>query len=586
MKRVLIGLLIIMGIMSVALIIGGLIFGAVYMAGGISTTKDSVLFLEFDSSMFEYLPDDPISQLMSEGKMSVKDIHDVMISAANDPNIAGIVAKFGTPAIGFAQIQEIRDSILEFKKSGKFTIAFADTFGEVASGNGIYYLASSFDEIYLQPSGDIGLTGLLFHTMFYGGAMEKFKLLPRMDHRYEYKSAKNIYTDKEYTQPVRENMISLMDSLYDQIAQGIADGRKLQPEDVKKLIDSGPYLGQECLKANLVDDLIYWDEVKEKIKNRTGGSSNFIAFHEYLKNIDKPYGKGDRVALIIASGPVVRGESGFNLLSGSFTTGSETICSAIRSAVDDGTRAIILRVNSPGGSYVASDSIWREVSKARELGIPVVISMSDLAASGGYFIAVPADIIVAHPGSLTGSIGVLGGKIITHDAWQFLGFSFDEVHAGANAKMYSNIYDYSPEEWERFQAWLDRVYGDFTQKVSDGRKMSIESVGKLAKGRIWTGCEAEGNGLVDSLGGYAKAIAAAKRLVDLPAEADINLVIYPKEKSPLEKFMNRKPHIETTLMNAYFQIREQIEPVVAILQKTGLLENEGNLHLGQYPKLD
>ena len=586
MKRVLIGLLILMGIMSILVVAGGLIFGAVYVAGGMPASQNSVLYLEFNSNILEYVPDDPLSQLMTEGRMTLRDLHDVLTAAAADPNISGVVARFGIPAMGFAQIQEIREAVQSFKESGKFTVAFSDTFGEVSSANGVYYLASSFDEIYLQPSGDIGLTGLLFQTMFYGGALEKFLMTPQMDQRYEYKTAKNIYTDKAFTEPFRENMISMMDSLYSQIVLGIASGRNLPEDAVRKLIDNGPYLGQECLDAKLVDALMYWDEVKEIVKLKMGGESHFIPYQDYLRKMDRPNQSGEKTALIIATGMVMRGESQFNLLSGSFTLGSETIASAIRSAVDDGVSAILLRVNSPGGSYVASDTIWREVMRAREADIPVVISMSDVAASGGYFIAAPADAIVAHPGTITGSIGVLGGKLVTKDAWEFLGFSYDEVHAGKNAKMYSTAYEYSPDEWSRFQAWLDRVYTDFTQKVSDGRGLPIDEVKEIAKGRAWTGQEALEKGLVDTLGGYTASIETVKRLINVSPEDSIDLTIYPKAQSPLDKILKRQPHIETTLISAIAQLRTQLSPIITFLDESGFLNSTGALMLDDYPRID
>jgi protease-4 len=361
-----------------------------------------------------------------------------------------------------------------------------------------------------------------------------------MDHRYEYKSAMNVYTEKKYTAPHREANEAVMKSWFGQMVRGIAEGRRIPEDQVHSLVDRGPFLGQEAVDAKLVDGLAYRDDVYAKAKQRAGAGAEPLYLNRYLERAGRPHASGKTIALIYGAGAVQRGRSGFDPLFGNTSMGSETVAAAFRAAVNSpSVKAILFRVDSPGGSYVASDAIWRETVKARQAGKPVIVSMGDLAGSGGYFVAMAADKIVAQPGTITGSIGVLGGKVLTSGAWDKLGITWDEVHTGKNATMWSSTSDYTPEGWKRFEAWLDRVYADFTTKVAEGRRLPKARVLEIAKGRIWTGEDAKRLGLVDELGGFPAALALARKAARIQDKEEVRIEVFPRKKTAFQALMDQ-----------------------------------------------
>ena len=497
-----------------------------------------LLELDLEKGVVENVPDSPLAKLAGE-RASLHDVTFALERAENDPRVVGLVARLGGSAakgaMGIAQVQELRDAVIRFRQKGKFALAFAETFGEFSVGTGAYYLATAFDEIWLQPSGDIGLTGMYLESTFFKSAFDKLGVKPHMDHRKEYKNAMNAYTETRFTPAHREAMQRIGDSVYGQIVQAIATSRKLSPEAVRALIDRGPFLGDEARKEKLVDSIGYRDAFYQKAKERAG-SAELLFLHKYLQRAERPHQKGKRIALIFGTGPVVRGHGDFDPMSGSSTLGSDTVAGALRAATaDKDVKAILFRVDSPGGSYVASDAIWREVVRAKEAGKPVIVSMGNVAGSGGYFVAMAADKIVAQPGTITGSIGVLAGKLVVSDLLENkLGITHDAVQFGQNATFWTMNKDYTPAEWARFQAWLDRIYDDFTTKVAVGRKLDKAKVLEIAKGRVWTGEDAKQNGLVDELGGLHTALRLTKELIQIPAGEDVELKEFPPEKSPLK----------------------------------------------------
>jgi protease-4 len=363
----------------------------------------------------------------------------------------------------------------------------------------------------------------------------------RGDHRYEYKNALNTFTETKYTPPHKEAMEKVMNSWVGQLKDGICTARQIPPDQFQSALDKGPYLGKEAVDAKLVDGLAYRDEVYDQVKKKAGSDAEFLYLDKYLDRAGRPHDKGKTIALIYGAGGVARGKSEYNAVNGSQTMGSDTVAAAFRAAVaDKDVKAILFRVDSPGGSYVASDTIWREVVNARKAGKPVIVSMGDLAGSGGYFVAMAADKIVAQPGTITASIGVLGGKILSEGFWDKVGISWDEVHNGANATMFTGVQDYTPAEWQRFEAWLDRVYVDFTSKVADGRKLPKDKVLEIAKGRIWSGEDAKGLGLVDELGGFDTALNLAKKSANIAEKEEVKIVVFPHKKTLLESILQRE----------------------------------------------
>ena len=384
----------------------------------------TILEVDFEQGVTEAIPNDPVARLLLGKKPIVRDIVEALERAGTDKRVAGLVARVGEGEMSLAQVQEIRDAVIAFRATGKFALAFAETFGEFSRGNRAYCLATAFDQVYMQPSGDLGLNGLIAERFFLRGSLDKLGLTPRLDHRYEYKNAMNILTERKFTDAHREATTKVMESQFGQIVRAIAGARKMSEDDVRAAIDRGPYLGPEALDAKLVDALAYRDEVYEKAKDRAGKKAKFLALGKYLERAGRPHEKGAVIALIYAVGEIKRGKSGFDPVFQSVTLGADDLSAALRAATQDKeVKAILLRVDSPGGSYVASDTIWRAVSRARQAGKPVVVSMGAVAGSGGYFISMPADKIVAQPATLTASIGVVSGKFLTTNFWDKLGIS-------------------------------------------------------------------------------------------------------------------------------------------------------------------
>ena len=576
MSKKLLGLLLVIAVLGVLALCTTVAIEFLGARGPRSLPSKLVLEADFDREIEEYLPDQTVSQAFGGEEPTTRDIVDGIDRAAKDERVAGLVARLGAVPMGMAQIQEFRDAILRFRKSGKPAVAWSETFGEFGAGNGAYYLATAFDTIYLQPSGDIGLTGLMYESPFFKHMFEKLDVVPRMDHRYEYKNAMNVYTESQYTAPHREAMQKLMDSQFSQIVRGIAAARKLTEAEVRARFDQGPFLGQQAVDAKLVDGLLYRDEVFDKLKAKAGGTPKFLYVEKYLERAGRPHASGDKIALIYGVGAVSRGEGGYSPLSGS-TMGSDTVAAAFRAArEDEDVRAILFRVDSPGGSYVASDTIWRETQLARKASKPVVVSMGNLAGSGGYFVAMGADKIVAQPGTITASIGVLGGKLYTKGFWTRLGIDWDEIHTSANGTMFDASTDYTPQEWAKFQQWLDRVYVDFTSKVAAGRRLPKDKVLAIAKGRIWSGEDAKDLGLVDALGGMDVALALVKEAAKIPASKDVDLTLYPRKRSFFETLLHQRPDSSesdswsTTAVDAMRELR----PVLALLRQAGLAGGE------------
>jgi protease-4 len=515
--------------------------------------KGTVLEIDFADGVVEQAP--PAYQsIFVVPPLTVKDVTDTLTRAAADDRVTAVVARVGDARLGLASLQEIRDAVAVFRKTGKRTVALAETFGEFAPGNGAYYLATAFKEIYLQPSGDLGLTGISSDTPFIRGALDKLGVKPRLDHRGQYKSAMNIFTEKDYTKAHREASQHVLDAQFDQIVQGIAAGRDLPKDTVRALVDRAPLSASAALDAKLVDELAYRDQVWDQFRGSDGTLPPRLSFGSYLARAGRPNDDGETVALIYGTGAVHRGHSSWGMLSNEPSMGADTLAAAFRAAVDDeDVRAILFRVDSPGGSYIASDTIWREVARARRLGKPVVVSMGDVAGSGGYFVAMAADRIVAQPGTITGSIGVLAGKLVTTDLWNRLGVEWGLLGTGPNADMFSPTRDFNDAQWARLEEFLDRIYADFVDKAAESRGIPRDKMLAVAQGRIWTGADAKEMGLVDALGGFPEALGLVRELTGLGPDAPIELTVFPKPKSPLEQVMARllnKPPDEDEAVSA------------------------------------
>jgi protease-4 len=502
-----------------------------------------VLTFDLGRGLIEVQPENPLSRASLGPVIVLRHALDALEAAAADDRVKGIFVRLGRGTPGLALAQELRDAVLEFRASGKFAIAFAETFGEAGNGTQHYYLASAFDRIWLQPSGDVGLTGFSIESPFLRSVFDDLGIEPRFGQRGAYKGAVAFLTDSRLPEPQRLNLQRLLDSSLERVVRDIAAARKLDPADVSQLIDTGPHGAVTALEHKLIDQLGYWSDAEADAMTAAGigdaeADDPFVTLGNYNRRRDMPEPEGETFALIHGLGPVVLDTGGNDPVFGQVTMGADTVAAALRTAMDTPeVRAIVFRVDSPGGSYVASDVIWHEMRRAKERGLPVIVTMGGVAASGGYFVAAPAHAIVAQPGTITGSIGVVTGKVVASGLWDRLGVTWDGVKAGARADAWSPNRDFTEAEWTSVQESLNRVYADFTQKVAEGRGMPIARVTEVAEGRVWSGADALDAGLVDALGGYRKAFALAREAAGLDPEAPIQVRVFPEARDPVQAFI-------------------------------------------------
>ncbi|HZR23439.1 MAG TPA: signal peptide peptidase SppA [Vicinamibacterales bacterium] len=525
------GFTILFTLLGIAVFISILGFVALYLVFGRepAVPSNATLVLRVGGDLAEVAPADVVGYLRGVRTPTVRSIVDNLRKAKVDSRVRGVLLKptgFESPFWG--KVQEIRDAVLDFKKSGKPIYAYVEY-----GGDREYYLATAADKIYMQPSAPLNLVGVATYEVFLRGTLDKIGAYPDLHHIGDYKTAVNTFTEKTYTAAHKEMDESLNRDLYEQIVRGIADGRKKNEGEIRQLIDQGPFLPEEALRAGLIDDVAYEDQVDEKL--RAGQPRQRIDSDDYARISIGSLGmnRGPRIAVIYAAGEIVGGRSGFDPLNGA-AVGSDTLIDYIRQARKDSSlRAIVLRIDSPGGSATASDAIWRElqIAKTERADRPLVASMSDLAASGGYYIAMPAQVIVAQPSTLTGSIGIFGGKVVTGGVYEKLGAHIESTSIGKNAEIDSPARPYKPEEAKKLDEQLQAFYDGFVEKVAESRHSTPEQIDMLAQGRVWTGRQAKQNHLVDELGGLDRAIAIAKQRAKIAADSDVEIVIYPPRKS-------------------------------------------------------
>ncbi len=489
------------------------------------------------------------------GQPTVRSLVDMLQRAKTDTRIQAllVIPMAGTPYWG--KSQEIRDAILDFRKSGKKTVAFLEFAGEQE-----YYIATACERIFLLPSSNLSVKGLATYEVFLRGTLDKIGAVPDLMHIGDFKTAVNTFTEKTFTPAHREMAESLNHDAFEQLVQGIAEGRKKSVADVRALIDQGPFLPEDALRTGLVDDLAYRDQLADKAKLSLDRETEGEVYARGTARGGFRLPSGQRIALIYAVGTIASGESGSGANGGEFT-GSDTLAKYIREARQDSTiKAVVLRIDSPGGSSVASDVIWRELMLTRDKK-PLIVSMSDFAASGGYYIAMPAHAIVAQPGTLTGSIGIFQGKFVTGGVLKKLGANIEGVSEGKFADIDSPVRPYSPEERAKLEEQMQAFYDQFVEKVAQARKSTPEKIDAIAQGRVWTGRQAREIGLVDELGGLTKAIAVARERAKIPAGEDLQIVVYPPRKSFYEAlsepFGQAEQSMQAHAMGHLFSPRER-----------------------------
>ena len=488
---------------------------------------DTVLVVDVRGSVAEEAPRG-FWEEVTRGRVKVmSDFLEAIDRAARDSRINGLVLRVGGGGMNMAKLQELRGKIREFNQSGKFSAVFLES-----ATNRSYYLASACGSVTLVPQSILGIRGMMAESTFLRGTLDKLGIEADLYHAGDYKSASNLLTEKGYTNEHRESVDALLRDWYGEFLQGIAEGRELEVSRVASLVEQAPYTSRQALEAGLVDEVAYRDQFDEKIKELNQGSENRASVGRYLARTDA---EGDsKIAVLYASGTIMTGESSEDPVLGT-VLGSSTLSEQLKWVREDESfKAAILRVDSPGGSAVASEIIRREVELTQK-EMPVIVSMSDVAASGGYWIAMGADRIVAQPGTITGSIGVITGKLNLKGLYDKLGMSKDYVALTENATIEWAFQNYTRRQRVMVRSIMQEYYDAFKAGVSKGRKLSLEEVEKIAQGRVWTGERAARLGLVDELGGMDVALRWAKQLADIPEAERVRLVHVTTRKTMIEK---------------------------------------------------
>ena len=494
-------------------------------------TSSSALLLRPAGALPELRSDDVFEQFVDRGADSLRALVGALRRAKTDPRITSVLLMPGSlDSPYWARVQELRDAVVDFRESGKPVTAFLEY-----GGDREYYLASAADKIYLLPTSGLDLTGIAAYEVFLRGTFDKLGAYPDFIHIGDYKTATNQYTEKSMTPEHREMSESLNRDMFAQLVRGIAEGRKKSEADVRALIDAGPFLPKAALDAGLVDGVAYQDELDDLVPvlRRGGDPVNWVETDEYGANDGVRLRRRPRIAVLYAVGTIVSGRSGADPLDGD-VVGSDTMIEDIRRIRDDGSiRGIVLRIDSPGGSSVASDVILRELqlTKKDDPDRPIVVSMSDLAASGGYYIALAGDEIVAQPGTLTGSIGIFTGKIVYGGTLEKAGITAETVSSGANAAMFSPLTPFTPAQRQKVEAFMRDFYTGFLDKTAESRHKTRDEVHELAQGRVWTGEQAKARGLVDRLGGLDDAIEVVKERAEIDADEAVEIVVYPRRRT-------------------------------------------------------
>ena len=490
-------------------------------------TPDKVLTLDLRTPMIDHSIGE---SLFGESRKSVVDTVYALNRAKKDKSVKGVFIRAENFGMAPASAEELRLALLDFKTSDKFVIAHAQGFESTSLMS--YQAVSAADEIWMQDTTGFAVSGMRSESEFFGGVMEKFDADPEFFQFHEYKNAVNSYTRKDFTEAHREATTSYLTSIYDNAVAQIAEDRSMTVPGLSQVLSAAPHSAETALEAGMVDKLGQLEEAKDYIRKKVGDDK--IAFTKISS-----YGPGtttgkNTIAFIGGQGAVLPGKSsGGSLFSQGITMGGDTVSAGFDAAIKDKkVKAIVFRVSSPGGSPAASDQILAAADRARDAGKPVIISMGQYAASGGYYVAAHADHIVALPQTITGSIGVFGGKIALEGTFDKVGYNIEGITVGGEyAGVYSVDTPFSPSQAEAYRGQLQDIYDDFTTRVANGRDLPLERVKEIAKGRVWTGAQAKDIGLVDELGGIMTAIDAAKKLAEIDADEKVRIKVFPRQKS-------------------------------------------------------
>lgn len=507
--------------------------GAAGSPGGGWSTRQ-YLDLNLDGPLPEQPPEDLATLLGNAPPRSLRTIVESLDRAAADESVKGVLVRPGSMSdAGWGKVQELRDALIRYRRSGKPAYAQLET-----AGNKEYYLATACDRIFAVPSAILDVTGLSSEVTFFAGSLDKLGVVAQFEGVGKYKNAPNQFTERGFTEPHREQMDALLDGLFEQYLAAIMQGRKKTREQAVALIDGGPYDAARALEIGLVDELLYADELQKRFPQASRTTAG-----RYLRSArGLTFDTRPKLAVVYVVGEIASGGSSQGGLGGE-VAGSSTLAAAIRQAREDSSvRALIVRIDSPGGSGVASDVVWRELRQTAAVK-PVVASMGDVAASGGYYIAMGADQIVAQPGTITGSIGVFGGKFSLRGLYDKLGLTKEVLVRGRHAALFSEYQPWNDEERAQVRGLMTAFYKDFVTKVAARRGKSYEQIDEVAQGRVWTGSAAREHGLVDRLGGFETAVALAKQKAGLSVSQDVALVALPESKGLWDVLTERQDEL-------------------------------------------
>ena len=554
------------------MIIGGILFvifiaaiiGLVYAArsmGKPSIAYNSVLILNISGELPDYVAEEPLAKAFGiKQSQSFTGLLTQLRKAKVDNRISAVLLDINFPGIGWGKADEFRDAVKDFKAAGKPVYAYMEI-----GTNREYYLATSADKIFLPPSGDIYINGFAAEAMFYKGSLDKLGIeADVIQIGPKYKNAPDRYTRKEMSDGQREVLNAILDEYFSRFTTAISESRKKSVDDVKALVDGAPYNANKAKSLGLIDDALYRDQVDDALKStlgyKEGDKLRTIRGGDYRDIPSDSLGlnTGEKIAVIYASGAINIGHSSSGPLNGEMV-GSDTIVDAVNdAAADKAIKAIVLRVNSPGGSALASDIMWHAIENAKAKK-PVVVSMADVAASGGYYIACNANKIVAEPATITGSIGMFLGKPVVKGLYDWLGVTNEYVMRGKNAGIFRETEKFTLDERAKMTEQANNIYYDnFVPKVAKGRNKSAEEVNTLGQGRVWTGTQAKANGLIDEFGGLEKAISVAKELANLPADKEFKRVVLPTPKPFFETLFGDDASAQTKEQQAQASLLESL----------------------------
>lgn len=584
MRRYLVGFLATVGALVLLLVVGG----AVLIASGPFSAKplprSMVLSLDLRNVPPEAASSDLLRGGLFRGSRDLVEVVQLLWQAADDPRVVGLFVEIGDDQAGLARVQELRQAIANFRGKGKFAVGFAESLGGGGSHLGDYYLASALEQIWLQPSGSFAVTGIAVETPFLKGGLDKLGVQIEGGKRYEYKSAPDSFLETGYTRPARENLQRLLDSLFGQFIADVANDRRLDPAKVRHLVDSAPFDSERAREEGLVDRIGYRGDALEEVWQRAGTVRDLTSLTDYAGDDARPKPRGDVVALVRVNGPIVSGPSsdGGLLEDDAVATAEDVVDALEQAALAKDVRAIVLRIDSPGGTYPAADAIADAVGRARAAGKPVIASMGDVAASGGYLAAVRADVIVAQPTTITASIGVFTIWPVASELLSSLGIKVDRISVGANAGMYSTFQAPTAAQRTIVARELDVVYREFTRQVGEARKLEGGRLDAAARGRVLSGVDAKRAGLVDELGGLQLALSIAKAKAGIDETRQIEIRRYPDEHDRWQRVLDRLFRLVSVDGGPAVRAPREVREALA---RMGIVARPGNVRLPPLPPL-